>query len=132
METVTIKSVCFHDRTLGFGNYKDFTFVTLELPWKNNKVNESCIPEGYYNAYKLIDHPSFLNCFSIPDVSGRSEIMAHSGNYTSNSQGCILIANSIIDIDQDGTLDVANSRAAINRLWSMLPDEFQFYIRRMI
>lgn len=108
------------------GNLK-FHCFTLELPWKNNEKRVSCIPTG---VYKTIRHhsPKFKKSFWIKDVPDRSEILIHSANFVRQLLGCIAVGSGHIDIDGDGHLDVTSSRATIEKLWKVLPDEFDLSI----
>ena len=67
---------------------------TLELPWKQNKRNISCIPFG---TYEIIRHSSPRHGFSfwLQNVPKRSEILIHAGNFTKDIRGCILVGESI-------------------------------------
>lgn len=95
------------------------TFHTLELPWKNNERQVSCIPEG---TYKVNPHtsPKFGKCFWLQDVPNRSEILIHTGNFTREILGCILPGTAHRDIDGDGITDVVSSRVAMNNLLGLL------------
>ena len=66
---------------------------TLELPWKNNQRNVSCIPTGEYRGNYLHRSGSgrFNRVYHITGVSGRAGILIHAGNVTSQIQGCILV-----------------------------------------
>ena len=68
---------------------------TLELPWKNNRRNISCIPLG---TYEVIGHvsPKFGKCYWVKDVPGRSEILFHVGNSPKDSRGCILVGQKVV------------------------------------
>tara|TARA_R110000796_G_scaffold59371_4_gene136850 strand:- start:28122 stop:28541 length:420 start_codon:yes stop_codon:yes gene_type:complete len=91
------------------------TWDSLELPWKDNEVRVSCIPELVYTAHKHIS-PRFGKCLWIKDVPNRSEILVHKGNFFSDILGCILIGSDLSDINNDGYLDVVSSRNAIKEL----------------
>lgn len=106
---------------------KQFTFRTLELPWKDNKPRVSCIPEGTYKAIKHIS-PKFNKSFWLQNVPGRSEILVHPGNYTSQILGCILPGETIQDINGDTIDDVTKSGPTLNLLWDMMPEEFDIEI----
>jgi len=62
---------------------------TLELPWKNNTVDESRIPAGEYviSPYKS---PRHGECFLIDFVPGRAMVEIHPGNCPEDTNGCIL------------------------------------------
>ena len=95
---------------------------TLELPWKDNKPGISCIPTGEYLA-KVHAAPKFEWCLWLQNVPGRSEILIHSGNYTSQILGCILPGIIHDDINNDGITDVKHSGVAMEAL--------QFYMKGM-
>lgn len=65
--------------------------VTLELPWKDNQPNESCIPAGTYTC-KRVDSPHFGNTFEITGVPGRTHVLFHKGNKVSDVKGCVAVA----------------------------------------
>lgn len=90
-----------------------YTCKTLELPWKNNASNISCIPIGTYDvAYTF--SPRFMKfTYEIKNVIGRSGIRIHSANYASQLNGCIALGTGLTDINKDGELDTTNSRIAI-------------------
>ena len=98
-----------------------FTCKVLELPWKNNKKNVSCIPEGRYNITKEMQ-VSRGEVLRLHDVPGRAGILFHTGNYNIHTKGCILPGMEFIDINNDGLKDVVRSREAIQKLWELLPD----------
>jgi len=104
-----------------------FSFKTLELPWKNNQPRVSCIPAGTYRAIKHTS-PKFKESFWLQNVPGRSEILMHVGNHTSEILGCILPGGRHVDINGDGQIDVANSRQTMKKLYEIMPDEFEIKI----
>lgn len=116
--------------TIGVMEYGDFSCYTLELPWINNQQNISCIPAGTYECIKHVS-PKFGDCISIKNVAGRSHILIHAGNFTEQTKGCILVGESIADIDRDGILDVAASRSTLEQLMLSLPDKFDIVINRL-
>lgn len=71
---------------------------TLELPWKDNKVRESCIPAKSYSC-KIVKSARFGYVYGVCNVPNRSAILIHKGNYggditkgyKSDIQGCILL-----------------------------------------
>ena len=67
--------------------------LTLERPWLENMPKVSCILPGSYKAVRHLS-PKFGETFLLCDVPGRSEILFHTGNIYSNSEGCILIGES--------------------------------------
>ncbi len=104
-----------------------FKCKTIELPWYNNQNNFSCIPEGIYNVIKHTS-PRHGNCFKVLDVPGRTDILIHKGNYTSDTLGCILPGAGFADINNDGSMDVFDSTKTMNSLMEILPQNFKLVI----
>lgn len=62
---------------------------TIELPWRNNRRNVSCIPEGRYRL-KRTRSQRFGYTLRVMDVPGRSGILIHPANDAARElQGCI-------------------------------------------
>ena len=64
--------------------------VTLELPWRDNEPERSCIPPGTY-ACQRVHSPRFGDTFEVMAVPNRSHILFHKGNTTPDTKGCILV-----------------------------------------
>lgn len=94
---------------------------TLELPWRDNQRRLSCIPKGVYKARKH-KSPKFGDSLWLQDVSDRSEILIHRGNFYYDILGCILIGKDLAYINKDKYLDVKQSKKAIKELMSYLND----------
>ena len=91
---------------------------TLELPWKDNKSNISCVPKGVYNVAMSYWTSKKKSTYLLAKVPGRGGIRIHSGNYSGSInpktgrpdiQGCILLGNSFGDINKDGIVEILNS-----------------------
>lgn len=103
------------------GDLEGKQLYTLERPWLNNKPNISCIPPGFY-AVKYLEKSAsgrYRRCWHVQEVSGRSGILIHAGNYVEDTLGCILPGTS-----QNGSA-VYNSRSAMEIMRSRLQD---FYL----
>ena len=125
----TINRIYQDDCTVGVLNHSSgFRCMTLELPWMDNKPNISCIPHGVYECEKRYS-PKNGDVFQLRNVIDRTYIQCHTGNYTSQIQGCILVGDTIKDINKDGILDVANSKKTHNHLMSLLPKIFLMEIK---
>lgn len=107
-----------------------FQCKTLELPWKENKRNISCIPEGVYTVGKRFSQKYGWH-FHVKDVPGRSYILIHPGNYHFQIRGCILVGDNLIDINGDGSKDVTNSQNTVDHLLSMMPSEFKMTVSKL-
>lgn len=90
-----------------------FECVALELPWKNNQPQISCIPAGSYEM-KSEQHAKFGNVYRINGVPGRAGILIHSGNSASDTRGCILPGSSITRLSNKTI--VVDSRKALAQL----------------
>lgn len=111
-------------------------YNTLELAWKNNASKISCIPKGKYKVRKRTS-AKYGEHFHILNVPNRSFILIHHGNYAgslnpktkkSDILGCILVGCGLKDLNNDGILDVTNSKKAMAELLKNLPDEFELDI----
>lgn len=98
---------------------------TLELPWKNNARNISCIPLGEYQVYKA-NSLKYGACFRLNHVPDRDAILIHAGNYLTDTQGCILVG---LDCSLTG---VQYSRLALARLLDLLPETFTLKIGNLM
>lgn len=92
--------------TFGSASIASISFESLELPWRDNRHNLSCIPPGVYTA-KLINgasvgRPAFGMVYELQSVPGRTGILLHRANwagdvekgYHSDLEGCITIGES--------------------------------------
>lgn len=105
-----------------------FRCKTLELAWKNNAQQVSCIPAGTYQVVKR-HSPKYGYHFHIQNVPNRSWILIHHGNYHTDILGCVLVGQSHTDINGDGHRDVTNSKTTMVALNKVLPDSFQLIIQ---
>ncbi|OCG48061.1 hypothetical protein A9G35_02190 [Gilliamella sp. Choc5-1] len=86
---------------------------TLELPWKDNQRQISCIPAPIYQC-DIVNSPKFGRVYQVKDVPNRSHILIHAGNWTKDTQGCILVGMSNNDTQ------LFESRKALNLLMNEL------------
>jgi hypothetical protein len=66
------------------GTFGSLTFGTsvvqsLELPWRENRRQRSCIPVGVYDCV-LVRSPRFGLVYEVKDVPGRSHVLIHRAN----------------------------------------------------
>lgn len=93
---------------------------TFELPWRNNSVNISCIPDGEY-MIKMTNSPKFGPSYKIFDVANRSNILIHTGNTVDDTQGCIMPCSSYGLLN--GKIAGLSSRNAYIKLTTLLAGE---------
>lgn len=112
-------------------------FATLELPWRQNRISDSCIPEGVYRLRKrrsaVIKRSTggeFEEGWEVTGVSGRTFIMLHPGNFASDTEGCIMPGWSHFWNATEG-FGVRDSRPAFRALMKALDsrDEWDIDIR---
>jgi hypothetical protein len=95
--------------TLGTLTYGDREWLTLELPWKENRTGISCIPTGTYHAVRDF-HKGEYEVWELTDVPGRSQIQIHIANTPSQLRGCVALG--ITRGELHGEPAVLRSRAA--------------------
>ncbi|POY35498.1 hypothetical protein C3K47_15680 [Solitalea longa] len=84
---------------------------SLELPWKDNLNNISCIPVGTYNGILRYDKTDKWR-IQLENVPNRTGVQVHMGNYTKQTEGCILVgADAKVD-----NCSVLNSSTAYSKL----------------
>lgn len=99
---------------------KEFNCRVLELPWRDNKKQISCIPAGEYNVEIRISN-KYGRIYHVKAVPTRTYILIHSGNYggdkikgfRTHSSGCILLGLKFGFLG--GQVAVLNSRIAVRR-----------------
>lgn len=104
-----------------------FSCYTLELPWRDNQNNISCIPEGTYpitprRSAKYNDHLHILN------VPNRSYILVHEANYVHELRGCIAVGKERKHLNGDGLIDVSHSILTKNKLLKLIDSKSQIII----
>lgn len=107
-----------------------FSFYTLELSWKNNERQISCIPIGKYEVVKRFSQ-KYKDHFHILNVPNRTWILIHHGNFHKDTLGCVLVGKELKDIDGDGMLDVTASLATMRKLNKLLPKKFNVEILKL-
>lgn len=66
---------------LSFGNEHTFT---MELPWRDNRPQLSCIPKGEYTC-KIVQSPKFGKVYEVKNVPNRGNVLIHSANVAGDS-----------------------------------------------
>lgn len=105
-----------------------FDCKTLELPNIDDKNKVSCIPAGEYRATKY-HSPTKGEVLLLHNVYGRSMIEIHYGNYYTQILGCILVGDSLGDVNNDGLTDVLNSKKTLAKLLESVDSEVEVLIK---
>lgn len=106
----------------------NFTCHCIELPWRNNQRRISCIPAGEY-IVKIRKSPKYGDIYHVKNVTGRSYILIHSGNYAgdvskglkSHSMGCLLLGLKRGWLKEQKV--VLNSRIAVKMFMDTMQNE---------
>ncbi len=88
---------------------------TIELPWRDNRRQVSCVPEGRDSLYR--DHfPQQGDQLALADVPGRAGILIHPANDASRElRGCIAPVTK-----HTGPGKGIHSRVALERLKALV------------
>jgi hypothetical protein len=105
-----------------------FECFTLELPWKNNQKQISCIPAGIYRIRPRVS-AKYGNHLHILDVPKRDFILIHEANYVHQLQGCIAVGQKLSDLNGDGLLDTTSSKLTKMRLLEYMDGETTIEIK---
>lgn len=103
---------------------------TLEPPWKENKSNISCIPEGRYEVkyLRVSSSGKYKDVYWVQGVPNRGGILIHKGNLATHTLGCIL--PGAVRSQIGGKMAVLNSARALGDIHSIVNRErFVLYVR---
>lgn len=107
----------------GTGRITPLNISSLELPWKNNEDDVSCIPAGRYRMAWTMSPRLKRNTWRLLDVPDRAGILIHVANFVSELRGCIAPGLFFGDINNDGVIDITQSGPGLKKL----QDRLQFY-----
>lgn len=102
------------------------TARTVELPWRDNARQRSCIPVGSYRC-AIVQSPRFGRVYGVQNVPGRTHVLIHSANFggdvdlgwTTQLHGCIAPCQRVgMMRNNAGKMQAAGlvSRPALNSL----------------
>ena len=95
----------------------------LELGWRNNQRNISCVPAGKYDL-RLEFSPKFnRDLWEAYGIPNRSECKFHQANFARQLNGCFAPGEARFDIDRDGEKDMINSRSALEEFMDAIGQE---------
>jgi hypothetical protein len=107
-----IRNIDNGTETLGTLTTSDNQFQcrTLELSWRNNQQNISCIPTGTYLCQWKFMLRELRYRYQIMNIPNRSGIFFHTGNFFFDSQGCIILGSLPQIIPGSNQPSVINTR----------------------
>lgn len=114
--------------TLGIFTIDNYRCFSLELPDKGNQQDVSCVPEGIYSYY-FKESPHNGKVLELRSVRNRDYIQIHSGNFTRNTLGCILVGESIKYLDRDSIPDVTRSKHTLKKILKLAGKSGKIHIR---
>ncbi len=110
------------DGLFGHIEHKGLQFWTVELPWRDNQTNISCIPPGTYLAKIRKTHTNDAVgldvAYELQDVEGRANIQIHVANYPRDVRGCIGLGMARAHVG--GRYMVTRSRDAIKSFYALM------------
>lgn len=99
-------------------------FATLELPWKDNQKDISCVPAGTYHVTKTFSNHFQKDVFLLSGVPNRDNVEIHVGNTVKDILGCIIVGMEYSMSDYA----IVNSKIAFTNLMNIMPSEFDLTI----
>lgn len=126
MRTATLTRTQHTDEgTFGVLVFGRNTVHSLELPWRENRRQKSCIPVGTYQC-AIVNSPRFGRVYGVANVPGRSNILIHSANFAGNVdlgwktqlQGCIALGMRLGKIGNQRAALVSRPAIRLLNEWS--------------
>lgn len=128
MRTIEIKRFELDEKgCYGSLSTGDFDCYTLELPWRDNQPNISCIPVGIYHAF--VDKNVTIGgkyVIRLKDVPNRKGILIHVFNYIEETAGCIGVGDDITSYEDKKM--ITNSRLTMQKLLNEIKDDEDFWV----
>lgn len=97
---ILLRGASDDEGTAGYLVWGNDYIHTIELPWRDNRPNLSCIPAGKYTV-RMRHSPKYGKVYHVENVQDRTHILLHHGNYAGNkekgyrthSAGCIILGS---------------------------------------
>ena len=108
--------------TTGDAVFPGWNGFSIELPWRDNAPDISCIPPGVYTATLVFSTKFNRHVYLLQNVPGRTACELHIGNwagdtslgYKSDVEGCTVFGTALGSLA--GQTAVLNSETALNSL----------------
>lgn len=99
-----------------------FKCCTLEPPWRGNQKRISSIPAGTYTVVKEYSPKFKRDLYELKGVDNRSEIKLHPGTYYWHTEGCILLGDRHLKLNNDNSRDLRNGDETLERFHEVMGD----------
>lgn len=105
-----------------------FICDTIELPWKENQRQVSCIPTGTYRCVYR-ESEKYPQHYILQNVPNRDFILIHQANYVGSPNprtrkpdllGCIGVGNGYSDLNGDGIVELTRSVVTLKKMIEVL------------
>ncbi len=119
LEVILKRAWSDHRATLGMLTIKGIQhdpFFTLENP-DRGEVSDSCIPAGFYNCLPY-SGLKWQDVYQVMDVPNRTAILFHSGNFETETTGCILIGLGAEMMEKEPI--ITHSKIALRRFRELI------------
>lgn len=103
---------------------------TLELPWRDNKIGKSCIPEGRYVVDRDRTGKQQWYRFRNEETAPRTHIEIHPANFLSHLQGCVAPCMSMNEENDMNPIAIdSESACELIKFW-YADDSFVIWVTR--
>jgi hypothetical protein len=117
MKHITVIRSYLKVATVGFCDLPELRLQTLELPWRDNENDKSCIPEGTYIVKR--DKIGHHQWYAIQNVANREDVELHPANWVHELKGCTAFG---LTRKNDG-VSVSESKKALLELLDFAGDD---------
>lgn len=92
---------------------------TLELPWRNDEKHISHVQPGTYSAFIRADGKLGWR-IELQNVKNHENVQLHVGNYAKDTEGCVLVAKSLVAHNGTCALEGGTSKKAFADIQSAM------------
>jgi hypothetical protein len=91
--------------------------LSLELPWRDNRENVSCIPYGRYVCSWEYSNHFKRKTYLLEGVHNRKGVRIHTANRIGELRGCIALGNELFrPTEPNGPFAIFDSKSAVDGL----------------
>ena len=107
--------------------------LSVELPWRNNRPDVSCIPLGVYPVVWTYSPRFKRHMYLVSQVPGRSGIRLHTANWPHDLEGCIGPGRKLAKFGKPKPAwGVTNSGSTLHEIESIMNHQpFRLHVRAL-